>query len=275
MIKVGAVFLMCIIYTHQIFAGFERSDAGARVVALGSAFVGMADDSWAVFYNPAGLSRGRLPEISAFYSPQPFGLNELRSVAFVAFYPTSFGALGASVRSFGFSLYKETSVGVSYANEIGGILVGTTLNYHSVSISRYGSAGTLGIDVGILVPVFQNLGWGIATKNINAPKIGEAREKLPQTFTAGISYQPLSSLSFVLDYAKEIGFAAGPRFGLEYWIVDAIALRTGVASEPSSYALGLGFRYSFIQLDYVFTTHRELGLTHQASITLQWISDDQ
>jgi hypothetical protein len=259
--------------TRQIFAGFERNEAGGRTVALGGAYVGMADDSWAIFYNPAGLSQLIAPEASVFYSPQPFEIPELRSLAFVASYPTGFGTLGASLRSFGFELYKETSLGISYAQTVSGLIVGMNVNYHAVSIARYGNGGTLGVDVGVLVPISQTIRWGIVARNIKAPRIGKDGEKLPQIFATGISYKPISSLSLALDYEKEVGFTATPRFGCEYWMIDAVAFRAGVVDEPASLALGLGIRYSFFQVDYGFTTHRELGLTHQASVTLRWLSD--
>lgn len=266
------IFVVCI---HQARGGFERTEGGARVLCFGGAFVGLADDSWAMLYNPAGLAQLRFPEFSVFYSPQPFGLTELKSISLAAAYPTNIGSFGASLREFGFELYREFSSSVSYAREVEGIFAGMNLAYHSVSISNYGSAGTLGLDVGILVPILKTLRWGIAAKNVNAPTIGQSSERLPQTFTAGIFYQPLDALSLVFDYQKELGFPASPKFGFDYWIIDNVALRGGFADEPTTYAAGFGIRYLFFELDYAFTTHQELGLTHQASVTLRWLSKDE
>lgn len=268
-----AVIGLVLIGEGQMFAGFEYREGGARAIALGGAYTGFADDGWSAFYNPAGLSQVGFPEAAVFYSPQPFAMPELRYLAFVLAYPTSVGTFGVSGRRFGFELYRETSFGLSYAAEVGGLFVGANVNYHSVTIARYGNGGTFGMDVGMLVPVFQTLRWGVAATNINAPHIGTDGEKLPQVFTTGISYRPIPSLSFGLDYEKEIGFAGTPKFGCEYWVIDEVALRAGFVDEPTLYTMGMGVRYSFFQVDYGVTIHRVLGLTHQMSVTLRWLSD--
>lgn len=260
------IFLICV---SNCYSGFERVEGGARAVCFGGAFVGLADDSWAIFYNPAGLARLRMPELGLFYSPQPFGLSELKSFYLTGVYPTSLGSFATSIRSFGFSLYREFSASLAYAREFSGICVGMNFNYQSVSITNYGSAGTIGIDVGVLVLAFKNLRWGIAARNINAPTIGQSAERLPQIFASGISYEPMDAMHLVFDYQKEIGFPPSPKFGFEYWIIDEIAVLGGVADEPSTYAAGLGIRYLFFQMNYAFTMHQTLGLTHQASITLR------
>jgi len=264
------IFLWLVTISH-CYGGFERVEGGARAVCLGGAFAGLADDGWAIFYNPAGLARLHFPELGIFYSPQPFALPELKSFSFVFVYPTGIGSFGASARSFGFQLYREFSSSLAYANEFSGITGGVNFNYHSVSILNYGSAGTIGIDVGLLIPVLRNLRLGIAAHNVNGPTIGSSAEKLPQTFVSGISYQPLDGLCLVFDYQKEVGFPASPKFGFEYHVIDEVALLGGVADEPSTYAAGIGIRYLFFQMNYGFTTHQDLGLTHQASLTLRWM----
>lgn len=270
-----ASIILSLTCSERIFAGFEQRDAGARAVALGGAYVGIANDGWSIFYNAAGLSKVVFPEAAVFYSPQPFGTPELRHIVFVLAYPTGIGTLGAFGRRFGFELYSETSFGIGYATEVGGLFVGANVSYHTVTIERYGNDGALGVEIGVLVPLFRTIQWGIAAANINAPRIGRDGEKLPQTFTTGISYQPVPSLAFVLDYEKEIGFSGTPKFGSEYRVIDEVALRAGFVDEPTLYTLGIGVRYSFFEVDYGVTIHRELGLTHQASVTLRWLTDHE
>jgi len=269
-----AGIVLLLVCREPIFAGFEQNDAGGRAVALGGAYVAIADDGWSIFYNPAGLARVVYPEAAVFYSPQPFQIPELRHIVFVLAYPTGIGTLGAFGRRFGFELYRETSFGIGCATEVAGMFVGANVTYHAVTIERYGNDGTFGVDVGVLVPIFQTLRWGIAATNINAPRIGTDGEKLPQVFTTGISYQPVSSLAFVFDYEKEIGFSGTPKFGCEYRVIDEVAFRAGFVDEPTLYTLGVGVRYLFVEVDYGVTIHRELGLTHQASVTLRWLSGD-
>ena len=271
--------LVCVVAfgvaTTECAAGFEGLEAGARPLALGSAFVGLANDSWAAAFNPAGIARLQFPSVSVFYSPQPFGVPELRSLSLSAAFPLSAVSLGGLVHQFGFELYRELSCLVSIASEISGIYTGVNIAYHSAAIARYGSAGTVGVDVGILAPVMTNFSLGFAARNINAPKIGEAGEPLPQVFTIGVSYQPTQDFGITADYQKELGFSPSSRVGFEYRVIPRVSLRAGISDEPSTYTAGLGVGYNLFEIDYAFRYHEELGMTHQFSLTLHWSKSDE
>src|SRR5437879_10213388 len=86
---------------------FERTQAGARPAALSNAFVALADDPWAMFTNPAGLTQIPFATLSVFHSPQPFGLPELSTTAAAASAPTSAGTIGLAVRRSGVELYRR------------------------------------------------------------------------------------------------------------------------------------------------------------------------
>ena len=51
-VSVAVALLAC---GHAEAAGFLSTGPGARAAAMGGAFTGLADDSSAIFYNPAGL----------------------------------------------------------------------------------------------------------------------------------------------------------------------------------------------------------------------------
>lgn len=265
--RILALFLLLGI--NVTFGGFDRTDVGARAQALGNAYVGLADDVWSIFHNAAGLSMLTLWEAGFFYSPQPFGLSELSTGAAALAFPTGFGSLGAGVRSYGFNLYREFSGTLSFARSLSGVHAGISVTYHSVRIERYGSSATIGVDAGILVQLLRDIRLGIAIQNINSPTIGRSNEKLPQTFSTGIAYTPFRSLYIVADVAKETAFDISSRFGFEYWIIDALALRGGVSDQPSKVCAGTGIRFSIFQFDYSFSTHQELGWTHQFSLTVR------
>lgn len=264
-----ALALFILLSINVAFGGFDRTDIGARSQALGNAYVGIADDVWSIFHNAAGLIMLTQWEAGFFYSPQPFGLSELSTGAAAFALPTDFGVLGAGVRSYGFSLYREFSGALSYARSMSGVNTGISLNYHSVSIERYGSSATIGVDAGIIVQLLKDIRFGIAIRNLNSPTIGQSGEKLPQTFSTGIAYTPFRTLSIVAGAAKETAFDISSRFGFEYWIIDALALRGGVSDQPSQVCAGTGIRFSIFQFDYSFSTHQELGWTHQVSLTIR------
>lgn len=263
-------FLLLLFPSAESLGGFEQLETGARVRSLGGAAIGLANEAWAIAYNPSGIAQLSAAEVSLFYSPNPFGISELRQMSVAGALPTELGSFGLFARQFGFDLYKEFNLAVCYSTEVSNVFVGLAVNYHSVSIARYGSAGTVGIDVGLLIPILENVRWGLAARNVNAPKIGSSGERLPQLFTGGLLYEPVRRLGITFDVQKEIDFPLAAKLGVEYWIVDEMALRIGAADQPAAYAGGIGIRYAFFQVDYAFHTHQDLGISHHASITLRW-----
>ena len=81
------------------YAQFENTDIGARAVALNGAFTSLSNNSQAIFYNPSGLGQIKYREFSAFYSPAPFGLSELKTGALTYAEPFQFGVLGVGAKT--------------------------------------------------------------------------------------------------------------------------------------------------------------------------------
>jgi hypothetical protein len=266
---VRAVVLLCLLCLQNAQAGFERRDQGARPIGMGGAFVALADNAWAIIFNPAGLSQLRGDEISVFYSPQPFGMTELSLASFAFVHPTSRGSFGLCVNRFGFDLYREVSGTFSYANSHNDIFsFGINLTYNSLAIKNYGSASAIGVDVGLLATVTSRLRWGFFAANINAPSIGTAEEKLPQVYSSGLSYSPVDGLLLAIDAVKDVRYPTLIRSGIEYKVLGVVSLRTGVGSNPTKFSSGLGIHYSVVHFDYAMTTHPDLGLSHQFSVTI-------
>lgn len=266
--KVLIIFI--ILLQHSVFAGFEQTNLGSRANALGGASVGLSDDCWSIFYNPAGLYSLMHNEAAAFYSPRPFGLSELSTTAFVANYSTNFGMFALAAKKYGFDLYKEISGTLSYSNLFFGIKIGTNFHIHTLTIKGYGNDYTIGMDVGIMFPLANNLLLGFSAKNINAPTIGRMKEKLPQIFLFGTSYSPINNVFLLIDYEKEIMFDGSLKAGFEYWVFEFGALRFGVNSKPSTVSAGLGLKYLSMKIDYAIISHQELGLTHSITIGYLW-----
>jgi hypothetical protein len=250
-------------------AGFERREQGARPVGMGGAFMGIADNAWAAVFNPAGLAQVRSGEVSAFYSPQPFGLQELSLASFAFVQSTSLGSLGLSGNRFGFELYRELSGTISYANSYKeNFSFGINITYNSLTIKNYGSASAIGVDVGLLATITPGFRWGFFATNVNAPTIGQAREKLPQMYASGLAYSPVQNLLVALDVVKDVRYPTVIKGGIEYRLVDVVNLRAGVGSNPTKFSSGIGIHYSLVSFDYAVTTHQELGLSHQFSVSV-------
>ncbi len=259
------ICIFAILIPGMAFASFEKTQAGARPAALSNAFVALADDPWAVLFNPAGMVQISSVSFSVFHSPRPFGLSELSTSAAAAVFPTHAGPLGFAVRRYGFNLYHELSATAAFAVDFGAS-AGIGLNLHSVTIRGYGSAASLALDAGLLIP-FENLHWGIFFKNVNAARIGVSREPLDRSLTTGLAYSPSADFSAVLDFQKDLSFRVSPRAGFEYRPAAAIAIRWGASDSPAEISAGIGIGTDFARFDYAFASH-ELGGTHEASLTL-------
>jgi competence ComEA-like helix-hairpin-helix protein len=256
------------------FAGGEKLDVGARAIALGGAFTALANSSVTLFYNPAGAMLVPYREASFFYA-RPYGLQELDYLTFSYLEPTllprQYGTIGISAKRYGFELYSETMFALTYANAFEKkLLYGVSVNYQHTFIKNYGSAGAMGIDIGVLGLITESLALGFAAHNLNAPRIGLAREELAQTYTLGLSYKALSNFLIALDLEKDVRFPLTMKSGVEYRPVTAFSIRIGFSSEPSRFTGGFGIHYAMLDIDYAFATHRDLGMTNQLSVSIRF-----
>lgn len=271
--KCLALMMMWIGCAPALYAQSVRLDKGARAIGVGGAFTGLANSSFALFYNPAGLMLLPYREASFFYA-QPFGLGELSDFA-VAFadpetLPQGFGAFGAAARRFGFELYNETAFSLGYANVFERrFFFGATLSYQLFSIQGYGNAGALGVDVGILALITPELSLGVSALNLNRPSIGISNEAVAQVYMAGLSYRLLKNLRAFFDVEKDVRYPISFKSGLEFDAVRQLSLRAGFSTEPQRIAGGIGVRYALVEADYAFLTHPELGFSHHLTLSVR------
>ncbi|MFQ5824056.1 MAG: hypothetical protein ACE5JB_08380 [bacterium] len=257
-----------LILNHKILAGLEEMPVGARALAMGASYVALANTSDALFLNPGGLSQISGTEISLFYQ-KPFGLEDLNFGSAAVSLPIWSHRISFGISTFGNSILREQMFVLAYSHTYQQkIFYGVSLRYQTIRIDGYGFTGTLGLDLGLVVPITSRLKWGVLTRNINRPSISQSKENLTQSFTTGISVQPSSKLILNFEIFKDVRFPQEVRFGAEFKPLDNLALRTGTADNPSRFSAGFGVRVKAFYVDYAFFTHNELGLTHQISISI-------
>lgn len=242
---------------------------GAKQISLANSDVAQSNDVFSLFNNPAGLSQMNWREIGIYYSPSPFGLSELAN-GFVAFHePTSIGSFAIGGMTYGFELYRESKIKLafshSYLNKFFG---GIGINYHNFSIQRYGHQGIFYIDLGALTFITNDFRLGFSINNINRASLGDIKDQLPTILNAGLSHDFLNKLTAHFAVEKDVRHNPSIHFGIDYEIIEYLALRTGFSNQPSRYTAGIGINYSIISLDYAFFSHIDLGLTHQAGIII-------
>lgn len=199
---------MLLFVCSRMDAAFEHLMKGSNVIATGGASTAILNNPWAAFCSPGALSSipGRVA--SFYYSPQPFGLKELSHGSFSYVEPTALGAFALSGSRFGFELYREVDVQLSFGRGVNDMFsVGGSVHYCHLSIERYGSAHTFAVDVGSLARFTDRVQWGFTAFNVNGASIGAARERLPQVFVTGIAYLPVPEAMLVADLEKDIRYA--------------------------------------------------------------------
>lgn len=239
---------------------------GTRPVAMGYAFVGLADDENATYWNPAGLTK-----VDGFQA----GLSQLDhwglvTYNYAALTIPSFGqnqALGIAVISSGDDMMSELSVHAGYGFRIQFISVGASVKYRSASFGKNtlsensyrvfdpeeisigmgqqvtGNAFGLGLDLGLLVHINESIQIGLMARDYKAPMQwsssavqsttystkGDYAEDLPMELLFGASGKIGNELTVVADYvpALEKDRTTWVRAGFEKRLANVFMLRGG------------------------------------------------
>ena len=248
----------------SIITNFAQINPGAKQVSLSNSDVATSGDVFAIFNNPAGLSRIKWKEMGVYYSPEPYGLSEMAN-AFAAYnMPFTFGSIAFGGMTYGFELYRENKFSLAYSyNFQNKIQVGITLNWYSVVIKNYGHASTLYLDIGGIIYLTELIRMGFHFENLNRASLGGENNQIPVIFNSGFSFDAAKDISLHLAMEKDLTHNASLKFGLEYNLIKYFSIRTGFANEPSKYSAGIGINYSGFRFNYAIYTHQELGITHQ------------
>jgi hypothetical protein len=264
----GMLILVCATAVPAIGA-FEGIALGGRSAAMGGASLAVIAPEVNVAVNPSLAASPVHCTISLNYVPQVFGLPELSHGSFGLIVPTSIGAFAVSGSRFGFDLYREVGLAVTYARRLSKeLMVGACLEWYSLVIQSYGSATTIGTDVGLVASLSKNIHWGFSARNVNAPRIGVEKERLPRVFSTGVSYQPTDELTIAVDLIKDVLYPTELRVGAEYSFLDLMDVRGGTSSDPPMYTAGIGIHISSFRLNYALCHHQDLGTTHQIGLSI-------
>lgn len=250
---------------------FPQQQPGARQIALANSDVALSNDVFSIFNNPSGLALLTWREIGLYYSPSPFGLKELAN-GFVAYSePFSFGTIAIGGMTYGFELYRENKFSAAYSFKYSDrFFAGIGINYHSVTIEKYGNTGSLYFNAGGLIYITTSFRWGFSFHNINRATFGEEKNQIPSVISTGLSYDINEEVSLNSSIHKDLQFNPELSFGVEYDIIKYLSLRSGFSNEPEKYSFGVGIHYANVNFDYSLFTHQDLGLTHQAGIIISF-----
>jgi len=252
--------------------------AGARSLGMGKAFVSIADDASATYWNPAGLAQIDRKEITALHAI----LWADTMYDFISYvHPiTGMGTVGGSITRLYSGKFdgrdennisthefsdSQTALGASYGKQIVDVLaLGASIKYVTHNLDDHKN-GNFTFDIGAMYksPMVEHLQVGLNLRNLMGLRTGaDTEDKLPLTLRFGFNYKLLrDKLALVVDLEKSKA-PLSYHFGTEYWAFQYLAVRFGI--DPEEFTLGFGIRYRDYGLDYAFATH-DLGGSHRLS----------
>ncbi|MEW6104029.1 MAG: PorV/PorQ family protein [bacterium] len=279
-------FFLLLLYSSLCFSTPIDLEIGARPEGMGGAFVGVSDDSNAIYWNPAGLcviSKGE----ASFMHANPFSADSTyidwvciaqpfrksSGVGIGLIYKSCVLEEGSEKKK---SRMSDSCFIISAASSIGdSVMYGANINMFSLS-SKIEKEKGMGFDIGLLYkgdfPI-SDFSAGFMYRNL-ACSIKD--EEFPKEIRFGVArrifggrFLLASDCSVKRDVNKkerDIGWHSG----FELMALKNIFLRGGY--DKKDITLGLGIIFKNYGFDYSFLREEEYGLpdTHRFSFNLKF-----
>lgn len=245
-------------------AAFEFQPIGARAGGMGDTFAGCAEGAEGLFWNPASVAWTVGVEAMGGYE-RPFGMAALETEAFGIVLSVGKGGVGLSYLGYGFSLYLEQTVGLTYGVALSSRFgVGVTVRGIQVSVAEVGRRRWTAFDLGIRAYLTEGVVWGLSAWNVGGVKVGQ----LGQGGMSGVGVEVAPGAVLLVDVRKEAGLPTGTSVGVEYRYGDGLALRMGAGGRPERLSVGVGVKRGVFTVDYAAVYHTVLGLSHRVSVSV-------
>lgn len=263
-----------------------RSGGGVRALAMGEAFVGLADCPETIFYNPAGGVNVRK---EGFFTSYENKFLDSSRQELIYLKPTDIGSFSFALVYSGIKNIPCWDENNSYqgvfsdkvyfgtfnwASEIltSNFLFGAGLKYHREYVQDYFFPPAVGIDFGCLYKLNKDFSFGVSLQNVgkDLPSIGRCgcSFSLP-----GIDVLSLD-LSFLKDFSPYLSFGMEKEF-----FQDNLFLRCGAKINSQNYTLynfknifsfGFGIKIKEVILDYAFFPVSDLGICQKVGLGFFW-----
>lgn len=252
--------LFCLLFVIRPSQICAQATIGARSLAMGQTGTTLTNDNWAVFGNPSLMKTNKYT--FSFYGMRYSGFTELTDLAASVTLNSGFGIIGAGFHRYGYDLFNESRFRVGYRNGFEGFNYGLVVNYNHISQGgNYGSAGAIGLDIGIGTELGSRLFLAAKSTNLNRPTYGDSGEELYRDLALGVSYYIDRQFNTIIELVKDIRFPLTIRSGLEVHLIPSLCLRAGITIEPLTWSLGIGFLSESMSVNFAVQNHEVLGLS--------------
>ncbi|MBE0478901.1 PorV/PorQ family protein [Candidatus Aerophobetes bacterium] len=267
-------------------SGYVDLNMGPRPQAMGGAFVAVADDVYAGYWNPAGIVQLKEPAVGFMHS-NPFGITEVSLDYLVFAHPTALsflnGGIGLAYQKTAAifeSCYSERTGDESiYTLSVAGKIIPRLsygINLKSINID-FGEMSTSGeaFDFGLLYRFDERYSLGLMMRNLSGKLTNETLRQEKRLGVAGRFWNNKIIVAIDASHKKEVqGEQEVWRLhaGTELQVTENIALRVGFDRESFTAGVGIGFNLGGLiqgaSLDYSFKNSEELAVSHRFALSL-------
>lgn len=238
--------------------------AGGRGLAMGQTRL-LSRSVWATVGNQAGLSGLKTPQV-AVMGRNWSGLAMVSQVTAVAAVPVQEGALGLQLQHLGTADYREQKIGLSYARPFAERLhVGIQLDYLGLQLGEYGRRGLLTFEGGVLLDL--NAEWTVAAHLFSPVAVAWNEWTATQPALAlGAGYRASDKIQLVAEVEQVAQSRINARLGLDYQVLEVLALRVGATTYPAQQTFGVGLKVGALRIDAATVLHGTLGAAGGMSV---------
>jgi hypothetical protein len=262
-----------------------RTGVGARALGMGGAYVAVASDASARFWNPAGLT-----------GIENFNLTSMLSADMAYDRQHNYLALGYNFGNAGWGGISWVDMGIndletrntdgdllgdfsaddhgflfSYANALNDLMVGVSVKVAYQKIDDFSKTG-VGLDAGVKYALSDNMHLGFMAQDLGT-KIGDY--KLPINFRFGLAAFVMEGFTFAADINKvqdesKVKLHLGSEYDYEFAEEYFGAIRAGISDGDFTVGAGLTVMSKY-SLDYAYVEEGDfLGNNHRVSLTLSF-----
>jgi len=266
------------------FSAFKNG-IGARALAMGGAFVAVANDTTAMVWNPAGLAQlsgTRLFGMSANpYSSEVGGIGQTFVGASTSFANLGIGLGWESASIAGnqtdetgtagdpFTWSESAIIGSLASNLMDVAMAGANVKYYMFDSGLSNTATGFGFDLGLLVNLGGTFMLGVSATDLANSSINwdsGAVDKVSALYKAGLA---LNLIDDQLKLAADVDFdgssLGNTHVGMEFQLIDELALRGGVVltNDFQDYILtvGAGINVAGLYVDAAYLLDETVGNT--------------
>jgi hypothetical protein len=253
-------------FSGSAAAGFQPS--GGRSAAMANASVTLFDP-WGIINNQAGIVNCSTL-VFGIYGENRFLMKELGYQAGFILIPLKPGVAGLSFARYGYTVYNENRVGLTFARSFGDHFhsgIQLVYNYCYFNEKRY-RLNQVTFEAGFITQINRDLCLALHVTDPLTLTAGKqpaftSRYALIQL---GASLQLSDRIILLFQAEKDLASDLQFMAGFEYRLSPLVSFRSGFTAHPVQLTFGTGTQWNKLIIDVAATMHQQLGWFPQVSL---------